>query len=201
MITVTINSDKLDTQERKLKAFEIEKEMELVLNSDLFRSKILGLRDAFGETSNWRTAPNIKIWEHIESGREILSPDLDNDLDIILDDYYTLKRVIGYGYPSTPTIYVNTRYFDAVDLSAANHHRKNAGSNFLHEYFHKLGFAHDFSSTSRRPYSLCYLGNTVYEECWDELVGKKLKRVEITSTYRKWFKTYTTTRIELHGSI
>ena len=131
------------------------------------------------------------------SGVEELDPDADHTIDIEVDDYYTFKKVIGHTYPNTRTIHTNTKYFDSTDITPGNHHRKQSGSNFLHEYFHKIGFDHDFRATSRRPSSLCYQGNRVYEECWDVLVAPELKRVDSTRSYRKWFKTYTTTITEL----
>lgn len=201
MIKVTINPEKLDTQKRKLKAFEIEREMELILNSSEFKARVLRLSFLDGELSAWRQKSNLDIYDHIMSGAETLSPEVDYELDLSLDDYYSVKKVIGYTYPNTATVYTNTKYFDSDDISPDYHHRKQSGSNFLHEYFHKLGFSHDFSNTKRRPRSLCYQGNRIYEECWDMLIAPQLKKVEVEYTYRKWFKTYRGKRIELHGSL
>lgn len=198
MLKVSIDSSNLDTKWRKIKAEKIEREMETIVNSDLFRELVLAIKYKHGETSYWRDAPNQEIYDHIISGKETLNPIEDGEIDIVIDDYYTWRRVIGYTYPNIQTIYTNTKYFDSENLSPERHHRKMSGSNAMHEYGHKLGFDHDFRATSRRKYSLCYLLNDIYEQCWDELIAPTMKRAEREYTYRRWFRTYKVLRVELH---
>jgi hypothetical protein len=201
MIT-KINITTIDfTQERQEKVNAVQKEMELIINSSLFKEKILNLKNPIGELSVWKDATREQIYEHILSGKETLNPSIDNVIDITVQSYFSWKNVVGYTYPNTTTIYVNTKYFDSNNLSKESHHRKMTGSNFIHEYGHKLGFSHDFYSTSKRPFSLCYLLNEVYEECWDDIIAPKLEHKVIKKSYKKWLKTYTTEVTELHGEI
>lgn len=165
-LKVNINFAKLNTITRRKKAAIIQNEMELILKSVEFRDNLINLLDASdyqnGELSKWGDATPEEIYTHIMRGQEILSPELDNEIDIIVDDYYSLKSVIGYTYPNDPQQYTNVRFFD-VRTSKAN------GSNFFHEYGHKLGFKHDFRRTKRRKFSLCYLMNIAYEQTHDML--------------------------------
>jgi len=110
-------------------------------------------------------------------GAEVLDPEVDYEIDIYVDDYYSLKKVIGYTYRNTKYQYVNSRYFDKRST-------KLIGSNVLHEYGHKLGFGHDFRRTKRRPFSVCYQLNDIYEECYDQLMGNLPQRIK--KCYRSW---------------
>ena len=164
-LKMNFDVSKLNTEERKKKALLVRDEMDLIINSDLFKEKFLGLTDYHGELSVWKDATITAIYQHIMEGAETLSPEIDNEMDLFVDDYYTIKRVIGMTYESDKFIYTNTKYFDTNSTKAV-------GSNFLHEWGHKIGFDHDFKATSRRDFSLCYLLNTIYEECWDEMFGE-----------------------------
>ena len=198
MIKVSIDGSKLDTIRRIRKVAKVQEEMEIILNSDLFKMLVTNMKLLHGETSAWKDATGEEIYERIMSGASDLSPEKDSVINIFVDDYYSWKRVIGYTYPNTKTIYTNTKYFDSVNITQDNHHRKMTGSNFLHEYGHKIGFDHDFRATARRPYSICYQLNDIYESCWDALMPSRMKRVERIYSYRRWFRRYTRTVVELH---
>lgn len=179
MLRVNINYDKLNTEERRLKAGLVADEMQLILNSDLFKEKFLAIADYHGELSKWKDATITEIFAYLMNGSEILSPDIDGEIDLFVDDYYTPKRVIGHTYDSDRFIYTNTKYFDTYST-------KLVGSNFLHEYGHKKGFDHDFKSTARRDFSLCYLLNDIYERTWDELLGDPSERDKVLVCTRSW---------------
>ena len=51
--------------------------------------------------------------------------------------------------PDTSVITSNRRFFD-------NFTPAEIAGNLAHEWMHKIGFDHDFNSTSRRPYSVPY---------------------------------------------
>jgi hypothetical protein len=199
-MTTKINITTIDfSPKRQEKVNSIQREMEVIINSELFKDKILSMRNPIGELSDWRNKQKKEIYDHILSGKETLNPQMDNVLDITIQSYFSWKNVVGYTYPNTLTIYTNTKYFDSTNLTQEFHHRKMSGSNFIHEYGHKLGFSHDFYSTSTRPYSLCYLLNDIYEQCWDSLIAPKLEKKITTHSYKKWFKTYTYQTVELIG--
>ena len=198
MLLVKLNGSRLDTKKRFDKLFKIEKEINLIVNSSMFKDLILAIPTKHGELSHWGKASNYEVYEHIMSGSQELSPAKDGVIEVYFDDYYSWKNVIGYTYPNIDTIYVNTRYFDSDDLTPEMHNRKLSGSNCLHEISHKIGFDHDFRATNRRPFSLSYILNDIYEKCWDKLIAPNLKRKEVQYSYRKWFKTYWGSKVELH---
>lgn len=70
------------------------------------------------------------------------------------------KRVIGYTIPGEPEIYLNRNFRYSSSWTTYSE-----ASNILHETAHKIGYAHDFNATERRPYSVPYLSNRVAEYC------------------------------------
>ena len=96
------------------------------------------------------------------NGAEVLDPVIDNEWDIFIDGYFSMKRVIGYTMRNIKTIFVNTKYFDT-------RHKALVGSNIVHEYGHKLGFSHDFRATADRPFSICYQLNLCYEAAYSKI--------------------------------
>lgn len=111
-------------------------------------------------------------------------------IDLFLNTYYTYKNVLGYGYPSSKNIHLNTKYLsqyradNLIDLM-------KIGSNILHEHTHKIGAEHDFYDTKRRPNSLSYIMNRVYEKTFKELYGIE-ETPTVTPVRRKvWYKPWT----------
>lgn len=170
----------MNTPARREKLIQVAEELERVLSSVMFRDEILKLTkaDKVGELSDWRGMPNLSLYNHITSGADRFDSNKDNVMDVFVDDYYSFKRVIGYTTLNSKYIYVNTKYFDKRS-------NKLVGSNILHEYGHQLGFSHDFRATSRRPNSICYKLNGIYEKCHDIIIKKGLtwKKVFVR---RKW---------------
>ena len=58
------------------------------------------------------------------------------------------KRVIGYTIPGEPEIYLNRNFRYSSSWTTYSE-----ASNILHETAHKIGYAHDFNATERRPVS------------------------------------------------
>lgn len=201
MLKVQINYEKLDTVRRKQKAFQIKREMELIVNSENFKKKWEAITNFRGETSRYSELCGAQVLEKINMADEIMLPDTKGVINIDVDDVYLRRGIVGYTYATILTIFTNTRFFDSEDITPGNHNRKHSGSNFFHEWLHKIGFDHDFKSTARRPFSVCYEGNRIYEECWDELIAPLLNRRVKLYSYRRWFKTYTFERVELEGTI
>lgn len=164
------------------------KKMGPVIASPLFlknlKDEIEASRNLEGELSKWKTSSAEEIYSHILN---------DGEMHLILHTYYTAKNVIGYGYASSVDIYVNTKYLindsldDLEDLC-------DIGSNLLHEDGHDKGFSHDFKSTKRRPNSICYILNRVYEKTFRQVYGLPIKKpvVYVVPWYKKilpwnWF--------------
>lgn len=92
---------------------------------------------------------NQQIYDRILIASEQLYPLKNNTLDVELELYYENNNTIGYTYASVDRIWMNTRYFNGYTAT-------QVAANLMHEWLHKLGFTHDFTSTSQRPYSVPY---------------------------------------------
>lgn len=181
---IEIDGRKLNNAARITKARLVQDEMELVINSDHFKHALIKKLDRrpyhLGEKSQFKDALPEEIYLHLRRGAEVLSPKNDFIWQIEIDDYFSLKRVIGYTLQNIKTIFVNTRYYDKFGS-------KKIGSNICHEQGHKLGFKHDFWNTKNRGNSLCYLLNEVYEEVWEIMFGTNSERDLVKVCYRYWF--------------
>lgn len=91
----------------------------------------------------------LQVYNKLLSGAESLSPTVDNELDLEVRFYYAANSTVGYTYPGVKYIMVNTKFFDGYNTVSV-------ARNLLHEYMHKLGYGHDSSRTTRRPYSVPY---------------------------------------------
>lgn len=163
-----MDANKMDVKERADKLGEVAWELHQILNSTMFRDKLLKLSmtQKNGERSKWKDATNMEIYRRLMSGADRFNETEDNVINLYVDDYYTIKNVIGYTTLNSKYIYVNTKYFDT---------RSNmlVGSNILHEYGHQVGFSHDFWNTPQRNNSLCYQLNRIYEETHKVLIGNR----------------------------
>lgn len=92
---------------------------------------------------------NTEVYQVIMDGAETLTPELDNEIDLVVNLYYSNNSTVGYTYENSKEIWINQKFFDI------NSQAQIAG-NILHEWTHKLGFKHDFYSTNTRNYSVPY---------------------------------------------
>ncbi len=91
------------------KAFEIIKK---VVASKEFRNKILNFTyqgkkqfvDNGGKT-------NAQIYQMLLDGREDLKPEVDNQMDLELQLYYSWRSTVGYTTPGELRIHMNTKFF------------------------------------------------------------------------------------------
>lgn len=180
MLKINIDAVKLDTEERRLKAHLVADEMQLIINSDIFREKFLAIDNLSGEFSAFKAWTITELYKYFMDGSEILTPEFDGEIDLEIDDYYAPSSAVGKTYPGRPTVFVNTKFFDSRTS-------KLVGSNFTHEYGHKKGFEHSFHDTPTRKYSLCYWLNRIYEETWDELLGEHSVNDKVLVCTRRLF--------------
>lgn len=93
---------------------------------------------------------NAQIYQKLLDGAEKMGDTSKNNrLDVELELYYSPTSTIGYTYPNSTRIWMNTKYFN-------NYTPVNVTGNLTHEWLHKLGFGHDSSATPSRPYSVPY---------------------------------------------
>jgi hypothetical protein len=144
------------TQESKLrKALEIIK---LVVATDEFRSKILnhtyGGKKTFYDNGGYT---NAEVYQKILDGAESLQPTKDNEMDLEVEMYTATTSTVGYTYPDSKRIWVNTKFFNQYTAAGVAH-------NLMHEWLHKLGFKHASSYSTSRDYSVPYaIGDLVGE--------------------------------------
>ena len=141
-----------DDEQKLLRAIEIIKK---VVATAEFRNRVLNFTyngkktfvDNLGLT-------NAQIYQKLLDGSETLKPEVDHEMDLELQLYYSWKNVVGYTYPNVLRIYMNTKYFDVYTPA-------QVAGNVFHEWTHKLGFTHasnySVSRDSSVPYALGYL--------------------------------------------
>jgi len=176
MITeIRMDKVKFNSEEGAKKLAEVAHEMHQILNSTLFRDKVLKMGMKPGERSEWKNKTNKEIYKRLMSGAEDLDENNDNVINLEVYSYYSPMRVVGYIVPGKKNIWVNTKFFNGRS-------NKLVGSNLVHEYSHQLGFRHDSKRTKDRPSSISYQLNKIYEACHDHLIGSSygyLKRVKV----------------------
>ncbi len=79
-------------------------------------------------------------------------------VQIDVEMYYTLKRVLGYTLPSAKKEWLNRRYMLSWNVC-------DLGSLLAHETSHKIGYGHDHQNTPRRKSSVPYTINRVFKSC------------------------------------
>ena len=142
-----------EEQEKMERAIEIIK---LVIATEEFRTKILNHtyngKKTFVDNGGYS---NAQIYQKILEGAETLQPTRDNTLNAEVELYYAATNIVGYTYPSTKRIWVNSKYFNSYTPAGVAH-------NLFHEWMHKLGFNHASSWSESRDYSVPYaVGNLV----------------------------------------
>lgn len=97
---------------------------------------------------------NEQIYLKLLKGAEKLLPEENYEMDLELELYYSSKSTVGYTYPNTVRIWMNTKFFNVFTPA-------QVAGNVFHEWTHKLGFDHASSYSVSRdssvPYALGYL--------------------------------------------
>lgn len=78
------------------------------------------------------------------------------DIRIETEMYYTIKRVLGYTIEGYDKEWLNRKYMMSWNVC-------DLASLLAHETAHKVGYGHDYYSTARRPYSVNYSINAIYD--------------------------------------
>lgn len=92
---------------------------------------------------------NKQIYKKILEGSEQLKKKVDNEMDLDLTVYRAQTNVVGYTYPNTKRIWMNTKFLNKNSAAKVT-------TNMMHEWLHKLGFKHARSANASRPYSVPY---------------------------------------------
>ena len=134
------------------KAFEIIKQ---VVASNEFRKRILNFTyQGKKQFVDNKGLTNAEIYQILLDGKEDLKPEVDHEMDLELELYYSWRSTVGYTTPGALRIYMNTKFFDPYTPT-------QVAGNVFHEWTHKLGFDHDanysVSRDSSVPYAIGYL--------------------------------------------
>lgn len=121
-----------------------------VVATEAFKTKVLNhVYNGTKSYANNNGLSNAQIYQTILDAAEKLTPSKNNTLDVGVKLYYTNNSVVGYTSTSITYINVNTKFFDSYDPN-------EVAGNLFHEWLHKLGYGHDSTATTRRPYSVPY---------------------------------------------
>lgn len=144
-----------------LKAIEIIK---TVIRTDEFRNRVLnftyGGKKAFHDNDG---LSNEEVYQKLLDGSETLKPEIDHEMDLELELYYSSRSTVGYTYANVLRIWMNTKYFDSYTPA-------EVAGNVFHEWTHKLGFGHSSSYSVSRDSSVPYALGYIMEE-----LGKKFE--------------------------
>lgn len=141
-----------DQEDKVHKAIEIIKK---VVGSTEFRSRVLNYTyQGQKQFVDNKGMTNAQIYQALLDGREDLKPEIDNEMDLELELYYSWTSTVGYTTPDVLLIHMNTKFFDPYTPS-------QVAGNVFHEWTHKLGFDHaqnySVSRDSSVPYAIGYL--------------------------------------------
>lgn len=100
---------------------------------------------------------NEQIYQLILDGSETMVPGKNGRMDVELELYQQSTNTIGYTYPNTTRIWVNTKYFNKYTPV-------QVADNLFHEWMHKLGFDHALKYSKSRNYSVPYAIGYLVEE-------------------------------------
>jgi hypothetical protein len=142
-------------EEKVLKAITLIKK---VIASEEFRTRILNYsfngKNEFFENAG---LTNEQIYQKILDGAESINGNKNNAMDVELELYTEATTTIGYTYPDTTRIWMNTKYFDKYTPIEVS-------DNLTHEWMHKLGFNHAPTYSPSRDFSVPYAIGYLMEE-------------------------------------
>ena len=137
--------------------------LEQIVNTEEFKQRVLHFTYQGQETYVQNQGlTNLQIYNLIMRAAEQLPQKtaINQTMDLSVQLYTSSwfgRNVVGYTTASTSTIYMNTYFYNSASPG-------DSAANMIHEWLHKLGFEHDYNSTTRRPYSVPYaIGNIVSE--------------------------------------
>ncbi len=154
-------------KERKLhQAVEL---LRLVFASSEFRKQILlhRYRGRYGFYMNDGESNRV-LYAKILDGVEKLYPYQNNAMDVEVELYADFEsKVMGYTYPRTRRIWMNTKYFN-------RHTTPEIAGHLVHEWLHKLGYDHERQLSPRRRYSVPYAVGTIVKKIGRQIEWKCL---------------------------
>ncbi len=142
-----------EQEEKVKKAVEIIKK---VIALKEFRDRVLNYSykgiNQFHENGGMT---NGEVYQKLLDGAEKMgNTTKNNSLDVELELYHQTTNTIGYTYPNTVRIWMNTKYYNKYTPV-------KVADNLMHEWMHKIGFTHSVTWSKDRdhtvPYAIGYL--------------------------------------------
>lgn len=145
-------------QEQEAKVYKAIDLIKKVVSSSEFKERVLS-HTYNGKKSyvDNKGLTNEQIYQLILDGSETLTPGKNSRMDIELVLYQNSSNTIGYTYPNTTRIWINTKYFN-------KYNPVQVADNLFHEWLHKLGFDHALKYSRHRNYSVPYAIGYLVEE-------------------------------------
>jgi hypothetical protein len=146
------------TPQQASKVREALKLIRKVVRSPDFRDRVLGHSYKGERTFHENNGlSNADIYRKILEGAESLIPEKNSRMNVELELYHEATNTIGYTYPNTVRIWINSRYFERYTPV-------QVADNLFHEWMHKLGFDHEVAYSKDRDYSVPYAIGYLVEE-------------------------------------
>ena len=191
--TINIDTTRLNTKSRKIKAINLGNNLLRLLQSDEFKNEVLSMDREYWLKGESKGSPFLKmnneeIYNHLMQGREEWNGLIDWEIDIIIDDYNAghWSKVVAFMNPNKPTIKVNVHFFD---LNKTEFLTFNLG----HEWTHTLGARHSGEFFKQ---SFSYFMNHALKKIWSKVMNgyeePKTEKVCTRIWYMPWrFKCVT----------
>jgi hypothetical protein len=145
-------------EEQEAKVHRAVELIKKVVTSEEFKERVLGHTYEGKKTYvDNRGFTNEEIYQLILEGSETLVPGKNGRMDVELELYQQSSTTIGYTYPHTTRIWVNTKYFNKYTPV-------QVADNLFHEWLHKLGFDHALKYSKSRNFSVPYAIGYLVEE-------------------------------------
>lgn len=129
-----------------------------VIATEEFRDRILNYtyngKKTFVDNEGFS---NEEIYQKILDAAETMNGNKNNIMDVELELYYSFTSTVGYTYPDTTRIWMNTKFFNSYTPV-------QVADNLTHEWLHKLGFGHAQNYSPARDHSVPYAIGYIMEE-------------------------------------
>lgn len=161
-----VEIEAVNYNESQLKKLEEAKSIiEKIMNSKEYREAVEGY--SFNGQKKFDQSldlSNDAIYTKLIGGAEELKPDVDNTMNLKVQMYYKLGKVVGYTYPGSLVVYTNSRFHN-------NFTPCRVASNLVHEWTHKMGFGH---RSAKDKDSVPYAHNKIVESLCDKATSNSL---------------------------
>jgi hypothetical protein len=145
------------TQEEKVR--EAVKIIKAIISSKEFKERVLNFTyNGSKRFFDNQGMSNEDVYQKILEGSEKMGNTAKNNtMDVELELYHQKTTTIGYTYPNTVRIWMNTKYFNKYTPV-------KVADNLMHEWMHKLGFTHATTWSKDRDHSVPYAIGYLIEE-------------------------------------